>query len=576
MKAAPSYTIFYKVYLLTIFLFSSLHGQDPEQSIIDVNNITSWIRNDGFHDWLLGIPGYEKKWNGTFPKGTAGAIFSEGICWGGKVFDRDSVLVRVSGSEWKNGNVPVSRIFRVMPFFKETDLTDDASNFFDVPAELVTDSMVNQLYTQYEKDWYEWPADKGAPYYDVNKNGSYDPVFDIPGIPGASQTIWINYNDSDSPFLFDCPAIGLDIQETYWAYANNSTAGIYSDLRNVIFKHARIIYEGNEFSNPDSYIDSMYINQWVDQVLGNSSDDLLGCDTSLNMGYVYNARDFDAVYSEFLTAPPAVGSVFLQGTAYWTGNPLDSAIVNPEPLTVFIAFKTGDSWGDPDYNYQGALEFYNMMRGYRPDGRTSNNALGPEFIGFGTYMNSGDPVTGTGWLDGIIDPPGERHMYLVNGPIKLKVGDTAEVALALVGGLGTDHLNSITHLKYHASLAAHLFQIFVRQMTDGDLKVEFPEHLLNSRNFVLYQNYPNPFNSSTFIKYQLPKPAFVKLVVYDILGREVKILVNEMKNAGSYKAEFNPFRLSSGVYIYRISFNNISSRLVYDGLTKTNKLLYIK
>jgi len=166
-------------------------------------------------------------------------------------------------------------------------------------------------------------------------------------------------------------------------------------------------------------------------------------------------------------------------------------------------------------------------------------------------------------------------MYMINGPLNLKLGDTAEVVLATVGGLGTDHLNSITDLRYRARQAAYLYEIFVRQMTDGSLNIDLPE--INFANdYILYQNYPNPFNSSTIIKYQLPEPAFVKLAVYDILGEEVKVLVNESKGAGNHQIEFNSAGLASGIYIFRISFENSSSKLVKDGLTKSNKLLLIK
>ncbi|MGE5811183.1 MAG: T9SS type A sorting domain-containing protein, partial [Ignavibacteria bacterium] len=523
--------------------------------------------------------------------GTAGAIFCEGLLWGGKVFDKNPVLIRASGSEYGSGNVPISRLFRVMPFYKESDLTNDASNFFNVPERLVADSMINQLYNQYEKDWNEWPAERGAPFYDINKNGKYEPDMDIPGIAGASQTIWINYNDALSSTFYQSPSIGLEIQETYWAYADNDAAGIYRGLRSAIFKHARMIYKGNEFSTPGSHIDSMYIVQWVEQDLGTFSDDLLGCDTSLNMGYVYNSKNEDPVYSAFLEAPPAVGHVLLQGPAYQASNPQDSAIINFEwrngfkyfnakPLTVFIAFKIGDNWGPPRYNYNGALEFYSMMRGYfpypYPGSEITYNQFGVEFGGYGTYMNSGDPVTGTGWIDGITDIPGNRYSYMVSGPINLELGDTAEIVIATVGGLGTDRLNSITELRQRAREATYLYQIFVNQMTDDNLNPQLPEREIPEREYALYQNYPNPFNSSTIIKYELPEPAFVKLIVYDILGSTVKVLVNENKAAGTYQVEFNPSDLASGIYICRISFDNTSSKLVKDGLTKTNKLVHIK
>jgi hypothetical protein len=76
---------------------------------------------------------------------------------------------------------------------------------------------------------------------------------------------------------------------------------------------------------------------------------------------------------------------------------------------------------------------------------------------------------------------------------------------------------------------------------------ELPKH------FVLEQNYPNPFNPTTVIRYQLPASAPVTLAVYDLLGREVRTLVNERMNAGVYEVAFDGSGLSSGVYFYRLS-----------------------
>ena len=79
--------------------------------------------------------------------------------------------------------------------------------------------------------------------------------------------------------------------------------------------------------------------------------------------------------------------------------------------------------------------------------------------------------------------------------------------------------------------------------------------------FALEQNYPNPFNPSTKIKYSVPSnvksgTADVKLIVYDILGREIKTLVNEKQQAGNYEVNFNASGLASGMYIYRIEVGN--------------------
>jgi photosystem II stability/assembly factor-like uncharacterized protein len=68
----------------------------------------------------------------------------------------------------------------------------------------------------------------------------------------------------------------------------------------------------------------------------------------------------------------------------------------------------------------------------------------------------------------------------------------------------------------------------------------------------LLQNYPNPFNPTTVIQYQIPDISFVQIIVYDPLGRQVAVLVNEEKPSGNYQVEFNASDLTSGVYFYQL------------------------
>jgi|GEM_PF-1182679 hypothetical protein len=77
--------------------------------------------------------------------------------------------------------------------------------------------------------------------------------------------------------------------------------------------------------------------------------------------------------------------------------------------------------------------------------------------------------------------------------------------------------------------------------------------------FELNQNYPNPFNPSTSIKYSVPSTGKVVLKVYDILGKEVATLVNEVKNAGAYNVTFDASKLASGMYIYSINAGQYTS-----------------
>jgi len=91
------------------------------------------------------------------------------------------------------------------------------------------------------------------------------------------------------------------------------------------------------------------------------------------------------------------------------------------------------------------------------------------------------------------------------------------------------------------------------QVVSDNVKVEEPEE------YILNQNYPNPFNPTTKINFALPKQGFVTMKVYDILGRVVRTLVNEYKNAGNYITEFDGTNLSSGVYFYKLTADNFSN-----------------
>ena len=84
----------------------------------------------------------------------------------------------------------------------------------------------------------------------------------------------------------------------------------------------------------------------------------------------------------------------------------------------------------------------------------------------------------------------------------------------------------------------------------GSIKVE---------SYDLAQNYPNPFNPSTTIKYQIPEDGMVTLKIYDVLGKEVKTLVNEQKPVGRYVVKFDATDLATGVYIYRLRVNDFVS-----------------
>jgi hypothetical protein len=120
------------------------------------------------------------------------------------------------------------------------------------------------------------------------------------------------------------------------------------------------------------------------------------------------------------------------------------------------------------------------------------------------------------------------------------------------------HFNSASVLK----LGIRLAELFINNCINNVFNTEN-----KITGFSLSQNYPNPFNPNTTISYQLSKSGQVTIKVYDVLGNEVKTLVNEYKTAGSFSVNFDSGKLSSGMYIYRITT---------DGFTSAKKMLLLK
>jgi hypothetical protein len=85
-----------------------------------------------------------------------------------------------------------------------------------------------------------------------------------------------------------------------------------------------------------------------------------------------------------------------------------------------------------------------------------------------------------------------------------------------------------------------------------DITVPVEEEASVPTSFKLFHNYPNPFNPETRIRFQLSSTKFVKLQVFDILGKEIAMLVNEEKFPGKYEIQFNGSQLSSGIYYYQL------------------------
>ncbi|MFA7362149.1 MAG: YCF48-related protein [Candidatus Kapaibacterium sp.] len=149
-------------------------------------------------------------------------------------------------------------------------------------------------------------------------------------------------------------------------------------------------------------------------------------------------------------------------------------------------------------------------------------------------------------------------------------GDNGKIMTANDGGITfADQLNGEGRHLYGVSLREESVGVVVGEIgsaasgalyytsTNGIVGIsqigsEIPD------KYTISQNYPNPFNPTTKINFVLPKQGLVSIKVYDMLGREVKNLVNEVKSAGQYTVDFNGSNLTSGAYFYKIQVNEFS------------------
>jgi len=431
-----------------------------------INNVFNYYSNNGdgsYNKFSTDNEGFE-----FYKGGGKHVLFEEGVVWGG--FHKGRALPKVGGSVYRHGlqagkiltngtatTDPVAanaadsryRIYRIRPDINPT------VEFSTVEAKLNTEEVAliaryesysaQDIYNQYIADWNAWPADDGAPYKDVNGDGKYDPTVDIPGQPGSDQTLWYVSNDmSDARTqnLAACPPIGLEMQRTIWGYKRAGALG------NTIFASTLLI---NKSGAP---VDSMFMVQWSDPDLGDAGDDYAGCDTTRSLGYIYNGGAVDGTYG---TAVPAGGFDFFQGPI--VKSPGDSAIFRLKklygyknlPMTTFVFFSQGFAqFADPAQGPNGDVQWYRLMN-------ATTAPSGVPFVDPVTnkttkFTLAGDPVKATdgtaGWVDGLAGlTPADRRICLVTGPFTMAVGDTQELVVASVAGLGADRLSSITVMR---------------------------------------------------------------------------------------------------------------------------------
>jgi len=135
--------------------------------------------------------------------------------------------------------------------------------------------------------------------------------------------------------------------------------------------------------------------------------------------------------------------------------------------------------------------------------------------------------------------PADIHQLISSGPYTIAPGATRGVAFALVAGD-----SSLANLQQNADAAKAKWRRLTVGIADGLPSVPF--------TYQLMQNYPNPFNPTTAISYQLIANSHVSLDIFDVLGRRVATLVDDVHQPGVYTVRWDASSFPSGVYFYRL------------------------
>lgn len=175
------------------------------------------------------------------------------------------------------------------------------------------------------------------------------------------------------------------------------------------------------------------------------------------------------------------------------------------------------------------------------------------------------------------------QVKFVNTNIGWIVGEAGTLLFTTNSGLNWNSINTLTDLDlysvyFKSSTLGWICGesgLIIKTTNCGGLVEVNRNEIHIPKSFSLFQNYPNPFNPTTRIKYDVPKNSFVKLIVYDLLGREAATLVNEKQNPGTYEAKWDVTgggsNYASGIYFYTLSATDGT-----ESFSQTKKMILLK
>lgn len=326
-----------------------------------------------------------------------------------------------------------------------------------------------------DPDWDAWPIAIGAP-----SQGGQPKVL-------GDQTLWCVYNDAvaahhTAPEGGTLP-LGVEVRQTLYGFNRLGALG-------------RAAFVEFEIDNRGPYtLDQAYLAFWADADLGGGGDDLVGCDTTLDLGYTYNGDDDDLGYGAH---PPALGIAVLQGP-----------IVGSDTLGMTSFGRLLKDYNEPTSPGQA----YRRMALGLPDPGFLTPSWACDAAGSTTFEVAGDPVAGTGCRDTL---PADRRLMVSSGPFTMAPFESQRFVVAfVVGGRpgSGDRLSNLTDLLATTAQVRAAWNSGFASVPALPSRLEVGEAV------------PNPSDGVQSFELDIePGHRARDLTIYDLAGRRVRRL----------------------------------------------------
>lgn len=535
--------------LLSIGFLQPLAAQPCPDSaatgLLDGNSVAAAVYNNGFLFWNGSGNRYR------VPKdGNASAIFNANLWIGGLVGGE----LRVTGSDYGPAEFQPGPLDAV-----------DCAAYNRIYKVTLEDVRVFERGGDPTADMSEWPWEYGAPVLDGDGVAdNYDlEAGDRPAVTG-DQIVWWIMNDAGTHGFWGTDPLRMEVSVTGAAVSAATFNHVFpqpfltESLDHATFYTYRLRYGGDE------PLKDAYVGFYVDVDVGNAGDDYIGSDSLLGLAFAYNGDDFDDTSVGYGDRPAAVGFDFMRGMSAPADDGVDNdrdGIVDEDgerlAMTAFVNLLKGSAY----FRYFGFPEHaHALMQGRQADGepitKGENGWSGTEPT---TFMYSGNPPNYWSMEDldgaGRHEVPTDKRFLISMGPVDMQPGDEQDFVLGIVWARTGDRIESVRKVKRADEL--------VQMMVDSgllepdrmwfDLLVPSPRFEPPSAwRFGLGGNHPNPFTGETTVPYQLAEDAHVRLTVHDLLGREVAILEDAERRAGSHEARFDASGMPPGMYFVRM------------------------